>query len=212
MKKLLLLLLMALANVVVLHAQQAMVTLDKMNILYKDVPNPLSLLVTGYKVEDIKIEMENAVITRIDPQRFTCTPTKTGNCQLNIYAKNKKLATYIYRVRSMPAPIATLSGIEDEGALSLKEFISQLGLMSTIEGFEYDLRLPISNYRIRLFRDGRKLKDQSFGGGPIFNHLCKQMMNNIQVGDIVVFSDMKYVASDKQLHNSRNPYITVEIK
>lgn len=212
MKKLLLFLLLAGSSPALLRAQQAIVALDKMNILYAGMPNPVSILVSGYKPEDIKVEMDKVVINRIDPAHYIFTPDAPGTVTLKIYGKGKIIETYTYRIKTIPAPTVTLAGISDEGKISRQELLAQVGLVSFLNGFDYNVQQPLSRYRVRVFRDGNKLADQSFSNGPKFTAEYNRMVSQVQTGDVVVFSEMQCLNPQNELQKSINPYISVEIK
>ncbi|WP_222165116.1 GldM family protein [Edaphocola aurantiacus] len=212
MKKLFLLSLVTGGCPALLQAQQAMVALDKMNILYAGVPNPVSILVSGYKPEDVKMEMDKVVINRVDPVHYIFTPNAPGSVTLKIYGKEKIIESYTYRVKTIPAPTVTLAGISDEGKISRQELLAQIGLVSSLNGFDYNVPQPVSQYRVRVFRDGHKLADQSFANGPKFTAEYNRMVNEVQVGDVIVFSEIQCLNPQNGQQKSLNPYISVEIK
>ncbi len=84
------------------------IALDKMNVLYIGLENPVTVAVSGYKNEDLIVSMKNgsiegkdgkyiAIVTNANPAEIIIETIEDG--------ERKLLGTQIYRVKHMPDPV-----------------------------------------------------------------------------------------------------------
>ncbi len=87
--------------------------LDKMNVFYIGVDNPVTVAAAGYSVEDVSLSIPGAVVTG-GKGHFVITVDKPGNLDVAINAKTKdgpikKVGGMPIRVKRIPNPIASVN-------------------------------------------------------------------------------------------------------
>jgi N-acetylmuramoyl-L-alanine amidase len=89
-------------------APEVAIALDKMNMLYIGVDNPVSLAVSGYKTEDLIVSMQNGTITGKDG-KYIARVSNTNPAEIIIETiengKRKLLGKQTYRVKRVPEPV-----------------------------------------------------------------------------------------------------------
>jgi N-acetylmuramoyl-L-alanine amidase len=111
------------------------IALDKMNMLYIGVDNPVSLAVSGYNTEDLIISMQNGTIAGKDG-KYIARVSNTNPAEIIIETiengKRKLLGRQTYRVKRVPDPVDRIAysdfdytinpklGIDGSGKVRLK--------------------------------------------------------------------------------------------
>jgi gliding motility-associated protein GldM len=93
----------------------ASLQLDKMNVFYIGVPNPVTVAAAGYSVEDVSLEIPDAKIEGEKGHYAISGFTKIGKINVKINAKTKdgsikNVGNMEIRVKRIPDPVARLGG------------------------------------------------------------------------------------------------------
>jgi gliding motility-associated protein GldM len=91
----------------------AVVSAEKMNVLYIGVPNPLAISVPGVPADKLTASISSGNITGSNGSysaKVTATGTVTVNVFANIDGTNKKMGDMTFRVKKIPKPIPIVLG------------------------------------------------------------------------------------------------------
>ncbi len=179
-----------------LSAQQVAVALDKMNVFYIGVPNPVTIAVENTDCKDISIEAEGCNITeeKLMPCHYVITVLKPGKVAVNVFKKaggsKVKVGVQEFRCKRIPDPVARVGGMSG-GYMCLKIFKTQLGIVLGLDGFDFDMRIPVDNYTLSITRDGQPLYEKTCTGARFDEETSKQF-NKMRIGDKVIISEIKF--------------------
>jgi N-acetylmuramoyl-L-alanine amidase len=84
------------------------IALDKINVLYIGIDNPITIAVSGYKSEDLIVSMNNGIISGKDGKYIAhVTNTSPAEIVIETYINGikKRLGTQSYRVKHLPDPV-----------------------------------------------------------------------------------------------------------
>src|SRR5690606_26873384 len=102
----------------------ASIQLDKMNVFYIGVPNPITVSAAGYSLQDISVAIDGAEVTansELGIGHYIVKASKPGNVMANINARTeggvKKVGAMEVRVKYIPDPVAEVAG-KSSGAIS----------------------------------------------------------------------------------------------
>ena len=191
-------------------ASKSVVALDKMNVVYRGVPNPISIAVNGAKSYVI---YGNGVSKKEDG-KYILRPGSGNETTVYVEIENfdgsKVVEEHVFRIKGFPAPIGTLNGeYSTRGNLffSLKELeeavisFKFIDFLFPIDSNVTHFSITVSNYPI-INIEGDKLTSEAFS-------LIKKARKN----DLIVISHIraKYMEGDG-CHRSIGPIIFQIIK
>jgi gliding motility-associated protein GldM len=127
----------------------ATVSPDKMNLLYTNLDNPLSISVPGFSAADIRVSASSGASISGNNGRYNIkVDGSQKEVQVTVLAAGKNMGTTRFRVRNVPAPAMQLGGIPAQSSYVFK---SQLCAQSRIlaflgSDFAYDLNWTVTGY------------------------------------------------------------------
>lgn len=127
----------------------ASMQLDKMNVFYIGVPNPITVTAAGYSLEDVSISIPGATVTSTGKGTYTVVVTQPGKVSAAINAKTAqgvaKVGGMDVRVKRIPDPVAKLGG-KISGGMPASIYRAQLGVAAVLENFDFDTKFEIVGY------------------------------------------------------------------
>ncbi|MEO9022359.1 MAG: gliding motility protein GldM [Ginsengibacter sp.] len=119
----------------------AAVMLDKMNVFYIGVPNPVTIS-SGTGWDKTHVSMAGGSITPTGgPGRFTVNVKSVGNASITVNADGKN-STYPFRVKRIPDPVIKV-GPSGGGRIQSVVFKNQNFARADLEGFDFDAHFNI---------------------------------------------------------------------
>ena len=133
-------------------AQQAVVALPAMNVVYVGLDNPVQIAVEGYTNDqitvwaelfssnNIKIIPEGSFITHVNGKNYILKVTNPGTCFIKVSYKKEgtlKTETFEFRVKSIPKP-ESMFGVLESGDASVKALLDQYTLNAVMPNFYID--------------------------------------------------------------------------
>ena len=191
-------------------AAKSVVALDKMNVVYRGVPNPISIAVNNAK----SYVISGKGVSKKDDGKYVIYPGSGNETKVFVEIENfdgsKVIEEHVFRIKGLPAPIGTLNGqYSTNGILffSLKE-LEEAEVSFKFIDFLFPIDLNVTHFSIKVSNypivniDGNKITSD------VFNLLKKARKN-----DLIVISHIraKYMEGDG-CHRSIGPLIFQIIK
>ncbi|MDR3679629.1 MAG: gliding motility protein GldM [Flavipsychrobacter sp.] len=130
----------------------ASIQLDKMNVFYIGVPNPITVSAAGYSVEDISVSIPGAQITG-EKGHYVVTVSTAGEVTAGINAKTptgpKEVGNMKIRVKMIPDPVGEVGG-KSGGGMSAATFRAQLGVVANLKNFDFDARFLVTSFQFAM--------------------------------------------------------------
>lgn len=191
----------------------ASLQLDKMNVFYIGVPNPVTVSAAGYSLQDVSLNVEGAQITPKDPGHYDLVLTKPGNITARIMAKDaagvKEISSMPIRVKYIPDPIAEIGG-KPGGVMPLNVFKAQLGIIASLKSFEFDARFKVVSFSYSaLPKRGDLIGPYNVKGGS-FAGEAKGAMDRAKAGDKVFLDEIKAVGPDGRIRQLSSLIVTLQ--
>lgn len=127
----------------------ASIQLDKMNVFYIGVPNPITITAAGYSIEDVSVSIDDAEVTKTANGKYDVMVKKPGKVIANIMAKSQtgmtKVGSMEIRVKHIPDPVARVAG-KSGGMLRAAVFRAQAGIPAALDNFDFDARFRVISY------------------------------------------------------------------
>lgn len=128
----------------------AVVSPDKMNVLYIGVPNPISVSAPGIPKEDLKVSITGGTISGSNG-KYSVNVNTRGEANIIVSAtvnnKTQTLSSTLFRVKPIPKPTPQFGG-KSGGGLSAVALKNQKQIFARLEDFEFDARFTIDRFSL----------------------------------------------------------------
>jgi len=188
----------------------ASMQLDKMNVFYIGVPNPVTVTAAGYSVEDVSLEIPGAKSVTGEKGHYSIEVDKIGKVQVSIMAKTKEgskkpVGGMEVRVKRIPDPVGKVGG-KISGPFPAATFRVQIAPAATLDNFDFDAKFKIVQFDFAVLPKGGDYQ------GPVTvqnkngcrftdNNNVVQMMGRLKLGDRVFIDNIKAVGPDGATRN-----------
>jgi len=184
----------------------ASMQLDKMNVFYIGVDNPVTVTAAGYSVEDVSLGMPAGTSATGEKGHYAIRVEKPGTIEVAINAKTKegpikKVGGMTVRVLRIPDPVAKLGG-RTGGAMAASTFRVQIAPAAVLDNFIFDAKYTITHFSVSALPKGKDIQGPyevtdpagcRFGKNPNITKL----MEMCRPGDRIFIDDIKAVGPDK---------------
>ncbi|PAW95508.1 gliding motility protein GldM [Mucilaginibacter sp. MD40] len=172
----------------------AVVSPDKMNVLYIGVPNPLSVSAPGVSKESMKVSMSGGSISGSNGH-YTATVSSVGTAKVTVTGdKGMVLGTSEFRVKRIPDPKAMFAG-KSGGNTSAANLRAQDRVFAKLENFDFDAKFNVTRFTLIVIKPRQDAIINTTTGGELSGAM-KAAMNGITPGSTVVFKDIVAVGPD----------------
>lgn len=180
----------------------AAVMLDKMNVFYIGVDNPVTIgSTTGWDKTSVSISGAGASISGAGSKRVVKV-SSIGECNITVTADGKS-TSFPFRVKRIPDPIIKV-GPSGGGALQAVVFRGQQFVRADLENFDFEARFSVTGatiyFNIPGDRNVRKVVLSSGSLAPAAEH-----MKALVPGSSVIFDNIRVVGPDGQPRTIQNP-------
>jgi len=176
----------------------AVVSPDKMNVLYIGVPNPVSVSAPGVPNEALRVSMNGGNITG-SGDHYTVTVSSIGNATINVSGELTKgkvsnLGSSVFRVKRIPPPKAEFAG-KSGGNTSAANIKGQDYIFAKLDNFEFDAKFNVTHFTLLISKPRQDVIVIPGSGGSI-TAAMHAALNNVTPGTTVVFKDIVAVGPD----------------
>jgi len=130
----------------------ASMQLDKMNVFYIGVPNPITVSAAGYSLEDVSVSIPGATVTPgAEKGKYNVMVSTQGEVNAAIMAKSdkngplKQVGVQKIRVKTIPDPIAEVAG-KSFGVMPASTYRAQIGIIANLKNFDFDAKFQVISF------------------------------------------------------------------
>jgi gliding motility-associated protein GldM len=134
----------------------ASIALDKMNVLYIGIDNPVSISTTsgGSEQQQVSISGGGGNIKSLGGGHYVVrVNSQTDDCFITVAVNNKAAGKSQFRVRNIPKAQAYVGGYESGANINAGAFIAQSGVGAGIKDFPFDLKYSVTSFTISCDND-----------------------------------------------------------
>ena len=164
------------------------VSLDKMNVFYIGVDNPISVSAAGVSSNDVRVSASGVTVSAQGGGKFNVRATTPGEAKLTVSGGGAS-QTFNYRVKRIPDPAPRL-GKYKGGQLGNGEFKAQGGISAVLENFDFDAKCDMVGFEFTYYP---KRQDPIVvsNSGARWGGQAADMVNKAKPGDAYFFDDIK---------------------
>lgn len=175
----------------------AAVQLDKMNVLFIGVDNPITVSGSG-NVDQLKVTAQGggAQLNRSGIGKYTVRVNQeTDNCVISVTTPDGKVTPVNFRVRSIPDPVARV-GTAESGDINASVFRSQAGVNALVKNFFYETQFNVTSFTMTGdgagFENGIESEENT---GGAWNQ-TRKIVNKVRPGSYITIENIRAVGPD----------------
>ena len=167
---------------------QAIISADKMNVVYQGVDNPISVSMPGVSANKIRVSAPG-----LSPsgKGYIMRPGKSRNVTISVNATlpngKKVTSNKEFRVKPIPSPTGTVRGGAGYQKMS-KSGLAKSTVGSVLKDFVFDLKMGVASFKVKV-----PGKPSITCRGTRFSDAAKRAIGRAKRGDVIVIFDIKSV-------------------
>ena len=174
---------------VISKPNSAVISADKMNVVYRGVQNPMTISIPG--IQDSKVKASAPGLKRVRGSKYNVFPSKGTEVKINVSGTlpdGKRVSSVsTFRIKEIPKPAGYFRG--KSGSFSIPKSSLERGTVEArLEDFDFDLPLQTKSFRFRapgqtsIVIQGNRLDNKA-----------KSMLSRIKNGQTVIISDIEVI-------------------
>jgi gliding motility-associated protein GldM len=174
----------------------AAVQLDKMNVLFIGVDNPVTVSGSG-STDQLKVGISGGggSLHGSSGHYFARVNEETDNCIISVTTPDGKTTPVRFRVRTIPDPTPMIGQFES-GDVPASYFKSQAGVRALVKNFFYETQFNVTGFRMtgdgEGFPDGI---DEKINTGAAWRE-AQSIINKCRPGSYIVIDNIRAVGPD----------------
>jgi gliding motility-associated protein GldM len=176
----------------------ASIALDKMNVLYIGVDNPVSIAASGGGDDKVQVAISGGggSINKVGAGKYTVRVNSvTDDCKITVSVDGKVAGASMFRVRTIPDPVATIGGYASGENVPAGGFKSQAGVGAYIKDFPLDLKYTVSSFSITGDTEDGDLVEAACTGNT-WNPQARALISRLKPGATVTIDNIRAMGPD----------------
>ncbi len=183
----------------------ATMQLDKMNVFYRGVPNPITISAAGVSMQDVSVSIPGANLKKTGLGKYDVTvgglkPGTTVNCVITGKSNGatKKMGQFPVRIKRIPDPIA-LCGGKNNANLATNQIRVQRGVIAQLLRFDFEARFSVLGFSLYVTKANGGDPQVSRQTGARFNSKSMGYIQTISPGDKLIIDDIRAKGPDNEI-------------
>lgn len=194
-------------------APSAAVFLEKMNVFYIGVDNPISISAAGVAPSDLQPSLSGGTMTSAGkPGSYIVRVSGGTEANLNVSAKlngsAKSMGAFKFRIKRVPDPVAYVGNIKGDGQMTRNELQNQSGVFARMENFDFDLSFKVVSFVMSMNVNGVFVEKKA--NGPGITPEMKSLLGGAKPGNKVFFEQVTVQGPDGTLR--KIPGVNIKVK
>lgn len=170
------------------------IQLDKMNVFYIGVPNPISVSAAGVPSAQVKVSGSGGGIN-ISPAggagKYTVTVNTPGEATITVSGGGVS-QSFPFRVKRIPDPAPRLGGNPKNkgGTMGNGEFKAQGGISAILDGFDFDAKCDVVGFELNYVAKRQDVITKT-NNGARWNSEVSSLIEKAKPGDVYYFDEVK---------------------
>jgi GldM C-terminal domain len=176
-----------------IYSQEMAIAVEKMNVLYLGIDNPISIAMENTSCQDLIIKIANGKLIG-NNCKYLVRCDSVGICRIQVYSKKmiKKNHSWLneFRVKMIPKPTFKIGPYGNFNSSASKKVIqSQEYIRATLDNFDFDLSYSVDSFRVRIIRDTIEKFNFTNKGNKLNTDVRNAFLEIIK-GDVIIFDKL----------------------
>lgn len=186
---------------------EAVVSADKMNVVYRGLSNPLTISVPG--VSGNKVSASAPGLKRVKGDKYVMSPGKGNEVTIRVSATlpggGKINTPKKYRIKDIPPAVGMVRN--QYGTVKMpKASLAKINVAAGLPDFLFDLKLNVSSFKVKV--PGQVTVPVN---GRTLNARAKQALNKARRNDVITIYDIKASVSGSNYKIKKVLPVSIEI-
>lgn len=165
------------------------ISLDKMNVFYIGVDNPISVSAAGVPTSQVQVNATGVTLNSTGGGKYNVRGTTPGDATITVSGGGASQA-FKYRVKRIPDPVPTLGMKFRGGNLGNGEFKAQGGVIPVLENFDFDAKCDVVGFEFTYLAK-RQDPVTEMNPGPRWSGSVASLVQKAKPGDTYLIDDVK---------------------
>ena len=174
----------------------AAVMLDKMNVVYIGVDNPITISSGAGDEKTSAVPTGGGItLTHSGPGKYIAKATTPDlKAHINVSVKGGKTTDFPIRVKRIPDPVPTLGGKLRGGNAQPGTIKAQTGIVPVLDNFDFEARFNVESYDMVFVSKGEIFRATT--SGPLFNAQMTTFLSRAKPKDVIYLEEIKVRGPD----------------
>jgi gliding motility-associated protein GldM len=192
---------------VISKPNSAVISADKMNVVYRGVLNPITISIPG--IQDSKIRASAPGLRKIKGSKYMLSPQNGNEVKISVSGTlpdgNRVSSVSVFRIKEIPKPAGYFRG--NSGSFTLpKSSLEKGSVEARLEDFDFDLPLVTKSFRFRApGQPSMVIK------GSKLNNKAINILRRVKNGQSVIISDIEVVIPNSTYKLKQTSPISITI-
>jgi len=177
----------------------ASIALDKMNVLYIGVDNPVTIAASGGGDDKVQVSITGGggSINRVGPGKYIArVGTVTEDCRINVSVDGKPVGASQFRVRTIPQAQAYVGGQVSGSNMTAGAFKAQGGVGAGIKDFPFELEYAVQSFTFTCDTDDGDIVSIPVSGNAFSGAARTAINTHVKAGKLVTIESIKVKGPD----------------
>ncbi len=175
----------------------ASIALDKMNVLYIGVENPVTIAASGGGDDKVNASINNGSLSRVGPGKYIARVNSVNdNTIITVSVEGKVAGTAQFRVRNIPQAQAYVGGQPSGANVPAGAFKAQGGVGAGIKDFPFELSYDVVSYTFTCDTDDGDIVSVPSNGAAFAGAVRSAINTHVKAGKMVTIDDIRVKGPD----------------
>lgn len=165
------------------------VALEKMNVFYIGVDNPVAVSAAGISSNDLKVSASGVSISKTGGSNYIVKATTPGEATITVSGPGVT-QTFKYRVKRIPDPSPQLGARHKSKQMANGEFKAQGGIAAVLENFDFEAKCDVVGFKVGYLKK-RQDPVEKTNSGARWGSDVAELINKAAPGDTYFFDEIK---------------------
>lgn len=177
----------------------AVVSPEKMNVLYIGIPNPLAISAPGIPLNKLHLSISQGSVSAASEGHYMANVHTLGTATVTVSGetapgKSATLGSTLFRVKRIPDPKFSFAG-RSGGSTSAANIRAQDYVFAKLDNFEFDAKFNVTRFTLMVIKP-RQEAIIIPGSGNTLSAQMHQVLGTAIPGTTVVFKDITAIGPD----------------
>ena len=174
----------------------ASIALDKMNVLYIGVENPVSVAASGGAEKlNVGISGGGGSISGSKGHYIARVNSVTDDCRITVSVDGKVAGAQVFRVRTIPDPVATVGGYASGDNVPKGAFSAQTGVGAYIKDFPFELKYSVTSFTVVADTEDGDIIEIPCTGNT-WSQQARAQINRLRPNSLITIENIKAIGPD----------------
>ncbi len=197
----------------VVGSANASIALDKMNVLYIGVNNPVTIAASGGGDDKVNVSISGGggSVTKVGNGKYNVrVGQQSDDCKITVSVDGKVAGVSQFRVRQIPGAQATVGGAISGDNLPAATFRAQGGVAAWIKDFPFDLKYTVTQFTFSTDTDDGDIAETTCTGNAFSPRAMEIIRSQVKSGKTVYIDNIRVQGEDGR--NVKVPSLVYYIK